>query len=69
MMQSQEQRILDTLKRGKSLTALEALNRFGCGRLAARVRSLREQGHPIRTIMETDKRTGKRWARYSMGAK
>ena len=68
-MKSQEQQILEHLQKGKSLTAMEALAKFGVFRLAARVRDLRASGHPVRTIMETDKRTGKRWARYWMGAK
>ncbi len=68
-MQSQEAEILRHLKSGKSLTPIDALREYKVLRLAARVKALRDQGYPIRTIMETDKRTGKRWARYWMGKK
>lgn len=44
---SQSDAILEALKAGDRLTALEALERFGTLRLAARVAELREQGHPI----------------------
>lgn len=44
---SQRQRILAYLNRGKHLTQLDALYRFGCMRLAARVCELRDQGVKI----------------------
>lgn len=34
---------------GNKLTSLEALNRFGCMRLASRIHDLREQGLDIHT--------------------
>lgn len=57
--------ILDALRRGP-LTPMDALHRFGCFRLAARVRDLREQGHAIAAeqVVGAD---GKRYARYSIG--
>lgn len=68
-MKPQDQQILEHLKSGKSLTPIDALREYRVLRLAARIRDLRDDGYPIITVMETDKRTGKRWARYSMGAK
>ena len=49
MKQTQAQRILEALKRGESITALDALNWFGCFRLAARVYDLRKAGHNIKS--------------------
>lgn len=45
---SQTTQILDMLKHGP-VTALDALNKAGCFRLAARIRELRQQGHHIET--------------------
>ena len=42
--------ILKHLRRGP-ITAIEALNRYGCFRLAARVKDLRNSGHDIVTEM------------------
>lgn len=44
---SQKKQILAYLQKGKSLTQMEALYRFGCMRLAARVCELRDDGHNI----------------------
>ena len=59
---SQEQQILEYLKTGKSITPLDALNKFGCFRLGARIWDLRKKGHHIEE-MDT-KLNGKRFARY-----
>ena len=59
---SQNASILAYLSRRKSLTALSALERFGCFRLAARIYELREQGHRIQSrVIEA---SGKRIAEY-----
>lgn len=63
---SQTDTILKALRRGP-ITPLEALERFGCFRLAARVRDLREQGHTI--VTETVKSNGKSFARYRFVAR
>ena len=47
--QSQKKQILAYLKTGKSLTQLEALYKFGCFRLAARVCELRNDGWCIKS--------------------
>ena len=61
---TQNQRILEYLKSGKKLTPLEALNKFGCLRLSARIFNLKEHGHAI--ITENVTRKGKTFAEYSL---
>jgi len=63
---SQSLRILKHLKTGKSLTALEALNRFGCFRLAARVLELKRMGYRINRTIKHNRKTGKKFASYSI---
>lgn len=60
---SQELDILRHLAKGKTLTPLEALRRFGCLRLGARVFELRRQRWPIERRM-VDVGNGKRVAQY-----
>jgi hypothetical protein len=61
---SQNALIKGWLMNGRSLTTLEALNMFGCFRLAARIENLRSQGMEIQTeIVEIN---DKRVARYSI---
>ena len=57
--------ILAALKRGEKLTPLEALNRFGCSRLAARIWDLERMGYQIHSEM-IRLSTGKHVARYSL---
>ena len=45
---TQTEQILAHLKRGKSLTPIDALNEFGCFRLASRILDLRSMGYDIR---------------------
>ena len=52
-MKTQRDAILADLKAGVLLTHLDALRRYGCSRLAARVLELREAGYPIVSRMET----------------
>ena len=61
---SQSTQILQCLESGASLTAIDALKRFGCLRLAARIEDLRTEGYPIITTMVT--KNDSRVARYSM---
>jgi len=60
---SQNAQILNHLER-EPLTALEALNLFGCMRLASRINELRYDGHTINT--ELVHRNGKKFARYHL---
>lgn len=63
---TQAQQVLALLRlRGpQGLTALEALERIGCFRLASRVHELVEEGHNIESTMVAAPTTGKRIARY-----
>jgi len=62
---TQANRILRYLQAGHRLTPLDALELFGCFRLAARVHELRREGWQIveRTV---ETASGKRIAEYSM---
>ena len=64
MKNTQNNRILAHIKRHGSITPLEALNEYGCLRLAARVYELREAGHKI--DMERVDWGNKHFARYYM---
>jgi hypothetical protein len=60
---SQKTDILAHLQHGP-ITPMEALKKYGCFRLAARIDNLRQDGHDIATEMVD---TGdKRWAKYSL---
>ena len=59
---SQNALIKGWLLNGHSLTTLEALNMFGCFRLAARIENLRTAGMDIKTEIVTI--NDKRVARY-----
>jgi hypothetical protein len=48
---SQEQQILQHLKNRGNITALMALTKFRCFRLAARINDLRNKGHNIKTTL------------------
>lgn len=59
---SQTDQIRAALELGRSLTPLDALQDYGCFRLAARIAELRREGMDIECATET--KNGKRYARY-----
>lgn len=61
---TQNEQILTYLSKGKGITPIQALNKFGCFRLAARISNLREQGYKIKT--ETLTQNGKSFASYKL---
>jgi len=63
---SQNISILNHLKRGP-ITPIQALQKYQCFRLAARISDLRSQGHTILT--ETVKSGDKSFARYRLAVK
>lgn len=63
--QSQNSRILNYLKKGKSLTPLKAIDLFECTRLAARIQDLEDMGNKIKVRM-VQTSTGKRIAEYRL---
>lgn len=68
-METQTIRILRHLKDKGSITPLEALKKYGCYRLGARIWDLRKGGYSIRTeIVNYMDKDGaqRRYAKYSM---
>ena len=61
---TQTETILAHLQAGNSITPIDALREFGVFRLAARINDLREAGHDVDMVWETD--GDKRWGRYSL---
>lgn len=62
---SQNKLIAAWLNSGNTITSLEALQRFGCMRLASRINDLRQRGMDIVTE-KVITATGKRVAQYSL---
>ena len=63
-MKSQNQQIQAYLEKGKKITPIDALNKFGCFRLSARISDLRGKGLNIATKFVT--KDGKTFASYSL---
>ena len=62
---SQNKQIADYLNKGKKLTTIDALNKFGCFRLASRINDLRNEGMKITTkIIKLENK--KQIAQYSL---
>lgn len=61
---TQNQQIKSYLEKGKSITPIQALNKFGCFRLAARISDLRNDGLNIATKIVT--KDGKSYASYRL---
>jgi hypothetical protein len=64
---TQSDQILKHLKSGQTITPLEALRRFGCFRLGARIYDLKQEGHAIEKQM-VDVGKGKRVASYRIAS-
>ena len=64
-MKGQNSAILKHLKKGKSITALDAFLNFNCMRLAARINDLRGMGYSIKTQKQKTK-SGKVIACYRL---
>jgi hypothetical protein len=62
--QSQNNRIISHLSKGRTLNPQQALKKFGCMRLAARVNELRVD-YPINTKIKRTKE-GVKFAEYSL---
>jgi hypothetical protein len=61
-MKTQTDMILTDLERGQTITPLDALNNYGCMRLASRVHELKKDGFDVRK--KTIIRDGKSYAAY-----
>lgn len=64
---TQNKNILNHMKQGGKITPLQALMFYGCLRLAARIRELKQQGHEIKS--ETIAKDGKHFSQYWMETK
>ena len=64
---SQTEMIAQHLKSGKSITPIDALKKFGCFRLGARIWDLRRMGYAVESLMI--KRNGKFFSCYFMPRK
>ena len=61
---SQAGKILRYLQNGGALTALDALSKFECMRLAARIKDIRDAGYPV--ISEPVECHSKTYSRYRL---
>ncbi|MBI9080856.1 MAG: helix-turn-helix domain-containing protein [Pseudodesulfovibrio sp.] len=57
--------ILTHMRSGKTITQFEALNKYGCMRLASRIHDLRRAGHVI-TCTKIKTKRGKTIGSYSL---
>ena len=64
MNNTQLQQVLDHLKQFKTITAIEALERYGCFRLSAVILKLRDAGYDIVTLRERNSQRTGTHARY-----
>lgn len=64
---SQNQIIIDHLKKAKSISQREALIDHGIQSLTKRISELRTMGYSIKTQHKKHPVTGQRYARYVMG--
>ncbi len=62
---SQNDQILDYMFENGSITQKEAVDRFRCYRLSARIADLKKKGYVIRSIPETVKAEGERPITFS----
>jgi hypothetical protein len=67
---SQSERILYHLSQGKPLTPLEALRSYGCMRLSARIKELKNEGYDIimtlKEAYDKEEQGVKRFAEYRL---
>lgn len=64
MTESQNSQIRKHLQSGRTINPMEALNLYGCFRLASRIKDLRYDG--LEVHKEMVERKGKRFAEYSL---
>ena len=69
---TQNERLLAWLESGRTITPREADDMWGCMRLGARIKDLKDRGYPIisERVDGVNKLGDKcHWARYRMGAR
>ncbi len=62
---SQKDKILKWMKLGKTITPIQALDRFGCFRLSAIVYNLKHEGFTISKVLIKNKH-GNHFAKYKL---
>ena len=67
MKLSQTQQILEYLKTGHSITALESVYAFKCLRLASRINEIRHMGYNV--VSDLVKENGKHFSKYYLFCK
>lgn len=65
-MKSQKEKVLDYLKKGKSITSWEAIQKFRITRLSAIIFILKQEGHPIKSSMVYDVNADGEPCKYAM---
>jgi Helix-turn-helix domain len=63
---SQLESIRKSLEAGETITPIDALRRWGCFRLGARIDDLRHEGYNIETLMEKNTTGRGKHARYKL---
>lgn len=63
---TQKQAIKEWLLAGNTITPLEALEMYGCSRLATRIFELKREGMKIDSLDFRNERTGKHYAQYRL---
>ena len=66
MSKSQHNMVLDALLDGDSITPMDALDKYGCFRLAAVIYDIKKDGYKVKTTIVRNKLSGKRYAKYSL---
>ena len=66
MSKSQHNQVLDALLDGDSITPMDALDKYGCFRLAAVIYDIKKDGYKVKTTIVRNKLSGKRYAKYSL---
>lgn len=65
-MKTQNQQIIEHMKRTGSITMREALIDYSVQSLTKRIQELRKQGYRIKTVQKIHPTTGQRYARYTL---
>ncbi len=63
--ETQKQKILAYIDSHGSITPMDALNKFGCMRLGARIYELKQEGYPIQTEIEVHKNLNGEYVQYA----
>ena len=65
-LNTQGDRLIKWLEKGHTITAYEALEKFGIMRLASRIKDIKDAGYNIKSERVRSSDNKKSWARYSL---